>query len=471
MHGEIAHYQKELDRVHQLVEAFADKHPKIATRLKLEKKNIADPEIANLFQTFALSNARVAHSLDDEYSFVSDSLLNAHHPHLCAPLPAFSIIEFKADESKLNAKVQFDRHHLLTNHEYEDRCLFKTIYPVTLFPIKITEAELVQKPAAVPIIPAIEKSESFLRLRLEGLKEKIDFSTLGIEFLGIFINLPLAVGYKLYELIFTHTVSIVISKNKNDVVILQANSLQSVGFGEEEGVLSYSPSTPIAYRLLTEFFSYPEKFLFFDIKFLSQSLAKLNLKPRDSIDIIFYLNKFDHELQKTISSESFKLGCTPIIHLNEAYALEKLARQDNPKLDFYENKKQTIKEIALISKLRLPRRRFLEQGIRWRYISAFNLNSFSLSNNEEGVRAFSHLLEVFLPEKTKNPLLSGIMGIRTEKATVRHQNQLAQGINITLEIEKSAWQEGFYILKIILEKFFMLYFSKNCNINLNISLI
>ena len=104
--------------------------------------------------------------------------------------------------------------------------------------------------------------------------------------------------------------------------------------------------------------------------------------------------------------------------------------------------------------------------MRWQYLSAFNLNNFSLTNNSEGVKAFRHLLEVFLPEETKNSLLSGITGICTEKITVRQKSHFAQGMNITLEIEKSAWEEGFYILKIILEKFFALYFSKNTCITL-----
>jgi len=67
-------------------------------------------------------------------------------------------------------------------------------------------------------------------------------------------------------------------------VILDSASLRPVGFAPEEGMLPYPPRSPVGYRLLTEFFVFPEKFLFFQIENLA---AKVLLAAGRKLDISF----------------------------------------------------------------------------------------------------------------------------------------------------------------------------------------
>ena len=48
-------------------------------------------------------------------------------------------------------------------------------------------------------------------------------------------------------------------------VALPPTALKPVGFGEDEGMLPYPSRSFIGYRLLQEYFTFPEKFFFLDL--------------------------------------------------------------------------------------------------------------------------------------------------------------------------------------------------------------
>lgn len=47
---------------------------------------------------------------------------------------------------------------------------------------------------------------------------------------------------------------------------LPSHSLSEVGFGRDEAILPYGDTSFQGYRLLQEYFCFPQKFLFFDLK-------------------------------------------------------------------------------------------------------------------------------------------------------------------------------------------------------------
>src|SRR6187551_176193 len=79
---------------------FAEKHPKIAGRLRLTKDAVDDPHVARLLEGVAFLGARVQHRLDDEFPELTDALLSVLYPHYLAPLPSMSIIQFELDAAR-----------------------------------------------------------------------------------------------------------------------------------------------------------------------------------------------------------------------------------------------------------------------------------------------------------------------------------------------------------------------------------
>ena len=57
---------------------------------------------------------------------------------------------------------------------------------------------------------------------------------------------------------------------KTPVRELPVRNLQPMGFGETEDVLPYPRRSFVGYRLLQEYFAFPEKFFFMNLKGLSE---------------------------------------------------------------------------------------------------------------------------------------------------------------------------------------------------------
>ena len=96
----IEYYQRELSFLRNNAGAFAEAHPKIASRLRLTRESIEDPHIGRLIEAVAFLNARLRHKLDDEYSELSDALLLTLYPHLIQPLPSLTVVRLEP-EAKL----------------------------------------------------------------------------------------------------------------------------------------------------------------------------------------------------------------------------------------------------------------------------------------------------------------------------------------------------------------------------------
>ena len=95
-------------------------------------------------------------------------------------------------------------------------------------------------------------------------------------------------------------------------VVLDKDCLRPVGFEADEGLLPYSPRSFLGYRLLTELFVFPEKFLFVDFCPPSpRTLADIG----NRLDLYFYLDREDPNLEHDLTADMFPPGCTPIVNL------------------------------------------------------------------------------------------------------------------------------------------------------------
>src|SRR5260370_39068975 len=72
-------------------------------------------------------------------------------------------------------------------------------------------------------------------------------------------------------------------------VVLPASSLRPVGFEDKEALLPYPRHSFSGYRLLQEYFSFPEKFFFLELACL-EALEKAGFGPR--ADGIFLVSNF-----------------------------------------------------------------------------------------------------------------------------------------------------------------------------------
>ncbi|MGD8784277.1 MAG: type VI secretion system baseplate subunit TssF [Thioalkalispiraceae bacterium] len=311
----LPYYEKELAFMRQLGAEFAKEHPKIAGRLGVNDETIEDPHVSRLIEGFAFLNARIQHKLDDDFPELSDALLNILFPHYQRPIPSMSILQFEADAEQLDAKYNVPKNTLLETEQFQgENCRFTTVYDTELLPIRVRSASLIGRPFSAPGSNSIHGAESVLKLSLATFSEEISFADLRPEQLRFYLKGQSQHINPLYQMLLNDCSNTVMALSENDTtpVFLGRNVIKPVGFAADEGLLPYPPSSFIGYRLLTEFFIFPEKFMFIDISGLADKIPD---NAADTLDLYFYLNSSDIELEHNISETTFALGCTPIINL------------------------------------------------------------------------------------------------------------------------------------------------------------
>src|SRR3954463_1342261 len=90
----LLYYERELDYLRKSAAQFAEKHPKVASRLVLEPDKCEDPHVERMLEAFSFLAARVHLKIDDEFPEVTEALLSVLYPHYLRPIPSMSVALF-----------------------------------------------------------------------------------------------------------------------------------------------------------------------------------------------------------------------------------------------------------------------------------------------------------------------------------------------------------------------------------------
>ncbi len=311
----LPYYEKELAFIRQMGAEFAKEHPKIAGRLGINFDTIEDPHVSRLIESFAYLNARIQHKLEDDFPELSDALLGVLFPHYQRPIPSMTIIQFQADQEKLDASYRIDRNTLLDTEQFKgESCRFSTIYDTDLHPASIADASLMGSPFVTPGSSQVKGALSVLKLSLQTFNEEISFAEDRPENIRFYLKGQPQHINPLYELLLNQCKAIFMATSESDTspIRLAKTAIQPVGFGDNEGLLPYPDSSFMGYRLLTEYFAFPEKFMFFDLSGFADRIPE---QCGDHLEFYIYLSGSDVELEHNVSGDTFQLGCVPAVNL------------------------------------------------------------------------------------------------------------------------------------------------------------
>jgi type VI secretion system protein ImpG len=309
----LPYYNRELAAIRSLAGAFAQAHPKIAGRLRLSGDTVDDPHVERLLEGVAFLGARVHQRLDDEFPELTDALLGVLYPHYLAPFPSCAIAQFKS-QTDVDAAVHLTAGIAMTTEPVRgEACRFRTAWDQTLWPIEIESVRLSGLPLVAPPNARAAGAVSVLRIGLRCLGDA-DLTTLHLDRLRFFLRAPANVSLPLLELLSAHAVSVAYADGPSDPcpAILPPSVIQPVGFAPNEALVPWPAQSFSGFRLLTEYFAFPEKFLFLDFSGIE---TKTLLQAGRRIDIFVYLNRALPELERVVGSESLALGCTPVVNL------------------------------------------------------------------------------------------------------------------------------------------------------------
>ena len=318
----LLYYERELDYLRKMGVQFAEKHPKVASRLSLEPTKCEDPHVERLLEGFAFLAARVHLKIDDEFPEISQGLLNVVYPQLLRPIPSMSVVEFQLDpeKGKLTSGLAIGRNSALYSRPIGGiPCTFRTCYQTTLWPITVAAGEW-RTPSRLK--PPVKSGNASGAIRLElRCAADTNFQDLKIPHLRFYLHGEGGLVSTIYELLSSRVERIVVRdpspNSKVPTLTLPNSSIRAVGFSQDEAMLPHEHNSFIGHYLLLEYFAFPEKFFFLDLTAL-EKMWEAGFK--NSAEFIFLLSDIGGEdrrerLELEVSKDTFRLGCCPVVNL------------------------------------------------------------------------------------------------------------------------------------------------------------
>jgi len=311
-------YNRELQYIRELGSEFAKDFPKIAGRLGIEDLECADPYVERLLEGFAFLSARVHLKLEAEFPRFTQHLLETVYPHYLAPVPSMAVVKFQPDltEGALAEGYEVPRGTALRGtmgRGEQTACEYRTAQKTMLWPLEIVEAEYVGRDVSHVSLPTkLRSARSGLRLKLRttaGLK----FSDLALDSLQIFFGGGQR-ALRLYEQVFANLMGVVKRSGSSSSipVELPGATVARVGFSDDEALLPVSPRSFQGYRLLQEYFSFHQRFLFIELRGLQPAIRATS---EHEMELLLLFNRSDPRLENVVDASDFNLFCAPAINL------------------------------------------------------------------------------------------------------------------------------------------------------------
>src|SRR5262249_29278533 len=152
-----------------------------------------------------------------------------------------------------------------------------TAYPATLYPVDVRLVTLASAPFTAPATPRANTALAVLRVALGTRSSNVRFANFaGMKKLRLFLRGQPQHTQRLYELLLNHAVEVAFAKKPDDkgAIAIGPEAIQPVGFARDEGLFPYPSRSFVGYRLLTEYFTFPQKFLFVDVSVPASALAR-----------------------------------------------------------------------------------------------------------------------------------------------------------------------------------------------------
>jgi type VI secretion system protein ImpG len=317
----LRYYNQELQYIREMGAEFAARFPKIAARLALDATEVADPYVERLLEGFSFLSARVRLKLDAEFPRFTQHLLEVVYPHYLAPTPAMAIVQFAPamTESALATGFVLPRGTLLRGQMPRGEvtaCQFSTAHEVTLWPLEVTDARYVPLAPDLPFnaLSLAEPIRGVVRLRLRAAAG-LAFSQISLDRLTVFVGGNDDVALKLYELILGSGLGVLVTPPAKPAPWFEwlgRQAIQSVGFAIDQALIPYTSRSFSGYRLLHEYFAFPERFRFLELAGLKKALAR---HGGEEIEVAIPLARGDAALTSLVDRSNFALHCAPAINL------------------------------------------------------------------------------------------------------------------------------------------------------------
>lgn len=318
----LPHFEREMALLSRGLGQFAHRHPKVAARLGIANGLSEDPHVGRMLQSFALLAARIDAKLEDDYPEFTEALLEILYPAYLRPLPSCAIAQFDPGPAADLLSKPFIVSRGTELDARSEACRFRTVYDVTLSPLRIRHAHYTTAaiaPRGVALPPDVSGILSITfasALRNGRWDASLPATPTRLHLSG---ERPLVAA--LSDTLFLKTSACFVEADGGGRwTALSQLPFEPVGFDERDRLLPEGVSGIVAQQQqhsLLDYFVFPEMFDFIDI-----DMARLQRAVGNEREVTLHLAvrdaPADSALAQTLSAldaNAFKLFCTPVVNL------------------------------------------------------------------------------------------------------------------------------------------------------------
>jgi type VI secretion system protein ImpG len=330
-------YEDELGHLRDMGAEFAAQSPKIAARLGIRGTDIVDdPYVERLIEGVAFLAARVQLKLEAEFPRFTQALLEIVYPHYLAPTPSMLVAQLHPDRNEptlAGGTRVVPRGTTLYSIQGPDdatACEFRTGHDVVLLPVEVSAATYFSFAPDLPLNALALGSpiRGGVRIRLKttaGLK----FDETTIDRLVFYLGGRDDVANKLLEACLATGVGVLVrpvAASAQDVSVLPASAIRPVGFSDDEALLPLSLRSFQGYRLLQEYFAFPQRYRFIELAGLAASLRRVT---GAEAELVILFGRGEPALEGVTDASNFQLFCTPAVNLFDKPRVDRIHVSDS----------------------------------------------------------------------------------------------------------------------------------------------
>lgn len=279
----------------ELGDDFVEDEPRLAPFLGA---NSSAADVEHLMEGFAFLTARQAMKVEDHLPEITHPLLQRVYPNVLRPLPSLTLMQFQPIEHALSETQVLARGTPVFSRPVEGvSCEFRTCSELALAPLRIS-AITAQRGTETPV----------LRIDLEALSEQ-PLRRMRCEHLCFHLAGDTRHALSLYLWLARHLDKLYLHVDQQRLAL--PPSVAFVGFEPEESLLPSPGEQLDGYRILQEYFLFPERFLGFRIDGLAGYWPD---EPAQHLQLELRFDApFPADLR--IDRTSILLNCVPAINL------------------------------------------------------------------------------------------------------------------------------------------------------------
>lgn len=305
------YYHDELLSLREKGGIFAKKHPDIAEKLDIKNGESSDPQTERIIESVAYMAAKLHQKIDSNAQNIAFFLLSALYPNLITVFPPCGIAKFEDENIASNPDKLLIKKgtSLFINSKNNIECQFKTLYPITLYPLSITNVQLLKTGRKIGGLDGWS-------LEISIMTKSVPIELLGTSDLLFYINFDIIEdSLAVYESIFSDPKRNVFLRINEKFIKIDNSKIIPCGFQKEESVSPVPDYSTNSFQLFQELLYFKQKFMFFRIIGIDDLIKNSGISNIHDFSISIDVNVSNERLVEIINNNSILLNAVPIVNL------------------------------------------------------------------------------------------------------------------------------------------------------------